>query len=296
LVNGGFEQWQRGTGPFVTTGATGNFGADRWQQYVQISGGNLSVAPDNTNMDTGSARCAACTNSATAPTTATPSFLYNMIVDSEGLELRGRTVSYSARIKCSVANACRIAIMDTTTTTYLSAYHPGDGVYHTLTITGAAIGTTANNCQARVYFENNGTFYIDNAMLAVGTTAADYVPLHPADDLARCLRYFQQYGSQNGGWSFMMGQCLTTTSFMLQRSVPFLAITPTVTVVNPLANYGVANSAGGIIPTTALAMWLYTPGTLNMNGNVASGLVAGNATYLMASGNNPAFINVEANP
>ena len=31
-------------------------------------------------------------------------------------------------------------------------------------------------------------------MLVVGSQPADYVPLHPADDLARCLRYYEIVG------------------------------------------------------------------------------------------------------
>jgi hypothetical protein len=31
-------------------------------------------------------------------------------------------------------------------------------------------------------------------MLVMGSAAADYVPLHPADDLLRCLRYYETLG------------------------------------------------------------------------------------------------------
>ena len=41
-----------------------------------------------------------------------------------------------------------------------------------------------------------GTYYVDNAMLVVGSQPADYAPLHPADDLARCLRYYEIIGDK----------------------------------------------------------------------------------------------------
>ena len=36
-------------------------------------------------------------------------------------------------------------------------------------------------------------------MLVVGSVAADYAPMHPADDLARCQRYYQTLGRNGTG-------------------------------------------------------------------------------------------------
>src|SRR5215472_3743812 len=55
LVNGGFEIWQRGNGPYTTS-----YSADRWVVGPQGTD-TLSVAADTSHQDAGSSRCAACT-------------------------------------------------------------------------------------------------------------------------------------------------------------------------------------------------------------------------------------------
>jgi hypothetical protein len=45
-----------------------------------------------------------------------------------------------------------------------------------------------------ISFEASCTAYLDNAMVVYGPNAGDYTPLPPADDLARCLRYYQVLG------------------------------------------------------------------------------------------------------
>ena len=42
-------------------------------------------------------------------------------------------------------------------------------------------------------------------MLVVGSVPADYAPLHPADDLARCLRYYEMMGGDTGLYLFVNG-------------------------------------------------------------------------------------------
>src|SRR6266498_4346074 len=54
LVNGGFEFWQRGIGPFTTS----TYGPDRWANSI-VPSDTLSVSPDSsTNVDAGSRLCA----------------------------------------------------------------------------------------------------------------------------------------------------------------------------------------------------------------------------------------------
>src|SRR5215471_3872604 len=202
LTNGGMEVWQRGTSAF-TVGSNGMYGADRWQLFI-LGTSTLSVVADASNQDSGSWRCLAATvGGGAAP--AAGAFIYQNVISSyasgEGQELRGRTLSLSARVRCSVANGCRIAIYDATgsVTTY-SAYHSGGGAYETLRVTTSSpISAGCINGQIRAMFDANGTYYVDNMMLVHGAVAADYVPMHPADDLARCQRYYEELGPAGSG-------------------------------------------------------------------------------------------------
>jgi hypothetical protein len=68
-------------------------------------------------------------------------------------------------------------------------------------------------------------------MLVVGSQAANYVPLHPADDLARCLRYYEVVGLGGGflaaAWSGVGSEAIASP---IRWQVP-KPVTPTVTKV-----------------------------------------------------------------
>jgi hypothetical protein len=206
LTNGGFEIWQRGINLMSCPaggGSNGSFCADRWQMFVQGTTA-LTVQATGSNDPQGSWRAANCVVTGGA-TPSNPAFLYNQMVSAfaagEGQELRWRTLSLSMRVYGTVPNGCRVGIVDNTSgvSTY-STLHTGSG-WETLRAT-SPISAGSVNAQARVVFEANGTYMADSAMLVVGNVPADYAPMHPADDLARCLRYYIRL--QNG--IFGLGQ------------------------------------------------------------------------------------------
>jgi hypothetical protein len=139
------------------------------------------------------------------------------------------------------------------------------------------------------------TAYIDNAMLVVGSQAANYVPMHPADDLARCLRYYETIVPPGAGGWIGYGQCYAATNanvawrYLVQKPV-----TPTITVTSP-TSFSLQGAAGGGPATTALVAAVASTYTAGLTATVASGLVAGNSTLLSAI-NASAQISSEANP
>jgi len=203
LTNGGFEVWQRGNGPF-TANASGVYGADRWSG-VAIGTDTLSVSRHTTagNLDIGSSACAAVTF--TLGTGAGTSQLYQDF-SFDGIQLAGRTVTLSVRVKCSTPNAVRIALngFDASSHYTYSGFHSGGGAYETLTVT-ATMSATLTRCQTAIFFAASCTAYIDNAMLVVGSVPADYAPLHAADELHRCQRYFELMGGTSGGGPDILG-------------------------------------------------------------------------------------------
>jgi hypothetical protein len=226
LTNGGFEVWQRGNGPFSANAA---YGPDRWT--IALAGTDaLSISRNTANVDAGGSQaCAAATYTLGS---GGGSALYSNLKVSDGNQLAGRTLSLSMRVSTATANAVRIALTSDGsggTTTY-SAYHSGGGVYQTLSVT-AAIPSNATIVAAQVWFTASCTAYLDNAMLVVGSQYADYVPMHPADDLARCLRYYEVHGGGTNFFPFLAfsaqgaGHAISAPiGFAVQK-----AVTPTVT-------------------------------------------------------------------
>ena len=180
LTNGGLEIWQRGAGPFTANGA---YAADRWISNIG-AGSTFSVSKDTTNVDTGSGAAAAITY-----THSVASELQQKMEDFA--QFKGRTLSLSVRVRTSTANAVQVGIYDSVNAYRFGSFHTGDGTYQTLTVT-APVAATAINVVVVIHLATSCTAYIDNACLTVGSQPATYVPMQPADDLARCLRYYHK--------------------------------------------------------------------------------------------------------
>ena len=275
LTNGGFENWQRGNGPFTVGNA---YQIDRW--YVGIVGTDTySLSKDTTNMDTGSNACAAMTFTLGSGGGGSN---IQQVLKSVDENLRGLTVSLSVRVRTATANAVRVSLTSdgTGATNVYSSYHAGSGTYQTLTVT-YPIPSNATYVNITIYFAASCTAYVDNAMLVVGSVAADYAPLHPADDLSRCLRYYEQTGGlagnipQWGGYGAAGAQWSAPLSFKARK-----AVTPTLTKVGTWTVVNIAQPA--------------------LLGDVDQYLVYANVTALgtfqMYAPNTSTYFTAEANP
>ena len=279
LVNGGFEIWQRGVGPL------GGYGylADRWLMNGQTGS---SVARDSANADVGSVYCMAiATTSASTPGSPTQVFQY-----PEFGQFKGKVITFSVRVRVGVANAARLTINDGTTSVY-SAYHTGDNTYRTLTVT-TTLSTTATQCALGINIETALNGYIDNAMLVIGNNPIDYYPLTPADDLARCLRYFEiiNLGTSNGaigvgsGWSTTQVNCQPFV-FKVRK-----AIIPTTITATLIASPNSGNNLTGTANFTNVTVD-FAPMYITFGGSI----VAGTAYTILTTAVNQAF-TFEANP
>jgi hypothetical protein len=238
LTNGGFEIWQRGNGPFTTNGLPS---ADRWALLLAGTD-TLSVAADSANTD-GSVYCMAATF--VLGSGAGQTIINQTYPDDLARQMRGRTMTFSVRVRTATPNAVNLAYYDGTAWTYTATTsHPGDGTYRTLTTTFTVVAG-ATIIGVAVSLKASCTAYLDNAMLVVGSVAADYAPLHPADDLARCLRYYERLDGDAGGNLIISG--VAGGAGVARVGFPYKAIkpiTPTVTWVGTWAN---VNSTGGSI-------------------------------------------------
>jgi len=232
LTNGGFEVWQRGNGPYASNGT---FTADRW--YLSIVGTDtLSLSRNTANADTarGSIACGACTFTLGSGAGAT-CFL-QVLKATDSYQIKGQTVSLSVRVSTATATAVRVGLHDGSAWTY-SSFHTGAGGYQTLTVT-ATVGAAAD-LQVGIFFAATCTAYLDNAMLVVGSVAADYVGPHPADELARCERYYELPvgdGTETAAW-YLYAAAGSVAGIPLVYHTP-KPVTPTVTKTG---TWGVVN-------------------------------------------------------
>jgi hypothetical protein len=183
LTNGGMELWQRGTGAFTANGA---YTADRWKTFIQGTS-TMSV----NRVPAANAGTYAC---GVVYTHNTVSQLIQLVQGADCVT-QARTLTLSMLVNVGTANAVSIQISSNGTggAAASSANHPGDSTWRMLSVSYTVPGD-ATNLQVAVTFQASCTAYLDNAMLVVGSQAANYVPMHPADDLARCLRYYEKIG------------------------------------------------------------------------------------------------------
>jgi hypothetical protein len=188
LTNGGFEVWQRGVGPF--TGSS-TWTADRWLTSLQGTD-TFSITRTNVLPDIGSAW-----HAQVAYTKGTGSTV--LFQQAKEMAFKGLPLTFSIRVATNVAGCVRAGISTDggTSYTFSAPSTAGGGSYGTLTVSAAA-NPSSTFVSVGLFFSITDTVYVDNAMLVVGSQAADFVPMHAADDLARCQRYYEVIGESAG--------------------------------------------------------------------------------------------------
>jgi hypothetical protein len=178
LDNGGFEVWQRGAGPFTTSGFT----ADRWQ--IQVSG-TTSVTRVVSTIGT-PGYSVRINNTAYIGSNAFSQFLTELLP-----QLKGKTITFSVKVKANVSNRVFAAVYDGVTYS-VSAFNSTTSE-ETLVVTKTI---SASATQLRIYIQlQGGTVDVEmnDAVCVFGSIPAPYVPRHPAEELARCQRYYEVF-------------------------------------------------------------------------------------------------------
>lgn len=297
LTNGGFEIWQRGNGPFSTSG---QITADRWMLGLGTSS-STSVSKGfagATGSYGGTSNCALVTNTQGSSN----SYLIQTIKISDFEELRGRYVSFTVRMDEPVANGCYITLSCDGTggmslnTTPLAT--PNGWFTQALTI--GPIPNDATYVQAAIWFQASGNFYVDNAMLVLGQIPSEYVPVHPADDLVRCQRYYEAYSFSSNTY-IANGQTYIANGAVACFKVGAKAVNPSITFSAP-STFAMTGNSFGLNPLTGISansnnINTTGPGVLGLGVNIAgSTQTPGWATTILANTSNTATIVLEANP
>jgi hypothetical protein len=209
LVNPSHEIWQRGTA-FDTDVADG-YTSDGWQA---VHGGltRVQVAKDTSTVETGGGEASA---QITVSGYTADSFFFQRIENPK--HFRSRQVVFAMRVKTNVANKLRLQVA-TDTEVGTSAYHSGSGNWELLTATVLLTGPTVIDCYVRL--EGNLVAHVDQAVFCVGKSAT-FTPMHPADDLARCQRYYELHGNTNSVGQMAAHGVATAASQTFSRWVQY---------------------------------------------------------------------------
>ena len=256
LTNGGFKIWQRGNGAFTANLA---YTADQW--LLNIGGGStLSVSRVTTVTSNGGDGDA---GAQLGYTFAAAGGQLQTLRISDRPGLKGKTLTLSARVYAQVPNAVRLSLTGdgTGAVTVYSASHSGSSNFETLTVTYSVPNdATYLQCYVPYFIASAATVFVQNAMLVVGSQASNYVPLHPADDLARCLRYYEKILLLNQSWYTDASRGVFFP--MIYKALK--PVTPTVTKVGTWALTNVSSQPAAnvilidglnILATTTAAGW-----------------------------------------
>jgi len=286
LTNGGFEIWQRGAGSFTTSGA---WTADRWQMF--FGGASTAACTYDVGVADNSGRSARVIYTHAAGGIV---YLEQLV---EATALKGRVVSLSVRPVVTAGTVSAQLYSDgATPLNVVSNGNTQNVTWETLRVSGT-VPTDATKLYVRLFCPGvSASVYWDNAMLVVGSVPADYAPMHPADELERCLRYCETFSRGSSGNVLAGGYLFATTNatFTYFWKVN-KAVTPTVTF-SPVANFTI-QSNGAATGVTAFSIYVTATDGLNfgVTGSVGFGVVGGNG-MLNAAGGATATITAEANP
>lgn len=274
LANGGMEVKQRTPATFTSTGI---LTLDQW--VMQFSG-----AAALTVSQIASTIGARGFSGQLAYTHAASQFgdLFQKIENYK--ELQGRVVTFAVTVKSTVNGTVKLYLYDGANS--FSAYNVGTGSQR-LSLT-AVIGAGATLVLAGIRCDvATCTVEVNDAMLVTGAQPVDYVPLSPADDLARCQRYYEKLAVDGDGSLFIGGGDNVSQPGPFAATFPYkvakAVASPTVTVVGTWTLGTNVNT-----PTVAVAG--------QYGCKLALTLSANSTTPRASNGGSGANVTVEANP
>lgn len=183
LTNPGFEVLQRSA---LSSRSSNGLLVDFWNLFQSIS--TFVATQESTIVDASSSRSLKIiyTHGASGYISCYQSMKELVVA------LHGKTVTFSVRVRSSVAASVYLDIYDGIGNVSQSTPNQSTGAFETLTVSRVVSGA-ATDLQLRVL--TNGvscTYYLDNATAVVGSVALEYIPLNPAEETNRCLRYYQE--------------------------------------------------------------------------------------------------------
>lgn len=293
IINGDFSVWQRGTGPFTT----GVYTADRW--LLSTSGGTASLSqathtlgqtdvPNNPSyyMDlditTGADFCGINYRGEGVATTAGETVTLSFW--ARGTNPGGGSFAVRSRQYFGTGGSpsTTVNVEEDETLVLTSSWQKYTTTFTYGSITGKTMGTNNDDSYQILITQGSDTstdawnIDISNVQLEFGDTATEFEYVSPADQLARCQRYFERLLFDSGSEIFTTMQAISTTAafgsfkFSIKRAIP------TVTFDNP-TNWKLTNATGAQQSVLTVGGSGTSLTNREIQLTVASGLVAGNA-------------------
>jgi hypothetical protein len=322
IINGGLDNWQRGTSFVPTaTGGQSTYTADRWQANGGAAGRTITrqTTSDTTNVPN-ITYCLRLQRDSGNTSTATP-FLGSLLPIPDSMSFIGQTVTLSFYARkganfsatSSLLNFNLISGTNTSdfngfTGTYTGVANPIATSTKTLTTTWqrftatGTIAATATQFGVQFWFDPTGTagaadyFEVTGVQIEVGSVATQFTRAGGTiqGELAACQRY---YWRNTGGVAYSSnGTSLaySTTKAISKMQPPVsMRIAPTVLDFSALA----INEPGvGNYPVTALTLVSSEtgPNYISLETTVASGLLNTRFYYLVNNNNTAGYVGVSA--
>ena len=313
VINGGFDIWQRGTS-FTSTGA---YGADRWWNGNNATATfSRQTTGDTTNLPNIQYCLRLSRNNGATATDGCNAIQSFETVNSIPFAGKAVTVSFYARKGALLTSNLKAFLHSGTgTDQFWWTGYTGDTQVGTTTLSTSTLTTTwqrfvftgtvpTTSTELTLQFnkESSGTAgatdyaEITGVQIDLGTYTASTAPTFRrsggtiAGELAACQRYYQQFGGDLAYQYLGNGQANSTTQAFITIPSPVkMRVVPTTLTGATLALY----DSGTITAVTSTTLGAQN-GLLQVSANVASGLTAQRAYFLLTNNSTSGYIAFSA--
>ncbi len=202
LVNGGFEVWQRGDGPFQNNGT---FTCDRWRIDIGAGTAGMDIHKVGSNVGFG---YAASVSANLGDGSSTFHFSQPFAGNDIPSKFANKILTFSAKVQSNAVNTVCVYIQPVAQsipggyTFYRSRYNTTTA--NTLMTITALIPWDVTTFYVGIEIAHtSAVVQIDDATLVDGSISGDFHSLQPSEDLARCMRYYEIIADGgNGAWTY----------------------------------------------------------------------------------------------
>ena len=301
LINGNMDFFQRGS--FSSTSSA--YSLDRWKTAVGGSASATTVTQQTTGVPAGSRYCMRVASGASGGY-GTP---IQAIETNNTVLLQGKTVVLSALLRRNATYNGTINVkISKNATVDADPFAAGWSIINSVSVSNASLptGTGASDwylVTLTAAIPNDGTantLYVEfggsvaatgaywemaQTQLEIGSVPTSFQRAGGTiqGELAACQRYLPAI--QASASDIAVGQCYATTATLISIPFPVTArVAPTGVTVNSAGNFRLRGATSTTITCTSLLFSTASTHAASLDGNVASGLVAGNATNLYNAG------------
>jgi len=312
ILNSSFQIWQRGTS-FALASSTITYTADRWSAYRTATGCTLSRQATNDTTNLPNIQYSQRVQRDSGNTSTAAVSFYNVFETVNSIPYAGKTItlSYYARVGANFSSTSNFIVLKTGTGTDQNLYSGFTGavnavlagVTYSTTWTRytytATLGTNITQLAMGIELTPSGTAgaadWIETTgwQLDIGSVALPYRRYAATiqGELAACQRYYWRNPVGASAY-FTVGVGMnynTTNSYVNIQNPVVMRVAPTSLDYSDLRT----TTANGTLNATTLTL-SYANAFSSAIVAGSSGMVAGNATVLMANGNTSAYIGLSA--